>query len=144
MSLSPASIQRIEKSFEAIKPSADQLADTFYQTLFATAPSVKAMFPKDLSAQKKKLMGAVALAVSSLRSLDKLVPALEEMGARHVTYGARDEMYPIVEDAMLKSMAKVGGAAWSPEVAKDWKAALELISATMIEGAHKSLQNAAA
>lgn len=144
MSLPQESIERLEQSFEQLKPNGDQLVDVFYTKLFEKAPQVRGMFPDDMTEQKKKLLGAVALAVSSLRSLDKLVPVLEEMGAKHVEYGTLDAHYPVVVETMLEAMEEVAGAAWTPDVAADWKTALELITNTMISGAHKAQVKAAA
>jgi len=144
MSLPQESIERLEQSFEQLKPNGEKLVEVFYSRLFDKAPQVREMFPDDMTEQKKKLLGAVALAVGSLRSLDKLVPVLEEMGAKHVQYGTLDAHYPVVVDTMLEAMAEVAGSAWTPEVASDWKTALELISNTMIAGAHRAQEKAAA
>jgi len=144
MPLPQESVERLERSFEQLKPNGERLVDVIYTRLFEKAPQVRAMFPDDLTEQRKKLLGAVALAVGSLRSLDKLVPVLEEMGARHVQYGALDAHYPVVVDAMLDAVEEVAGPIWTPELGADWKTALELISNTMIAGAHRSRVKAAA
>ena len=78
----------LETSFDLVAPRGDELMDVFYARLFAAAPAVRPLFAgTDLRRQKGMLLGALVLLRKSLRDLDRIVPALREMGARHVRYG---------------------------------------------------------
>ena len=77
----------MQTSFRSVKPIADQAADLFYGRLFEIAPEVRPLFPGDLTEQKKKLMGMLATAVSNLHQVEKIVPAVEDLGRRHSGYG---------------------------------------------------------
>ena len=81
------------------------------------------------------LLGALVLRRKSLHDLDRIVPALREMGARHVPYGARPEYYPVVGEVLIASMAEIAGGDWRPEYAAARATAYGIVSATMIEGA---------
>ena len=70
---------------------------------------MRALFPHDLARQKRKLLEALVLLRGSLRTLDAIVPALRELGARHARYGARAEHYPVVGAALIASMRAVAG-----------------------------------
>jgi len=110
--------------------------DVFYARLFAAAPAVRPLFAgTDLRRQKGMLLGALVLLRKSLRDLDRIVPALRDMGARHVAYGARAEHYPVVGEVLIASMAEVAGDAWQPEYAEAWAGAYGIVAAAMMEGA---------
>lgn len=130
-----ARLERIESSFNLLKPKATALVDTFYDLLFAQFPQVRGMFPADLDGQKGKLVGALAFVVANVRNPDALAKTLREMGARHVKYGTREEHYPIVRDVMLQAMARTAGSDWNQTLEQDWAWALNTVAALMIEGA---------
>ena len=126
----------LETSFDLVAPRGDELMDVFYARLFAAAPAVRPLFAgTDLRRQKGMLLGALVLLRKSLRDLDRIVPALREMGARHVRYGARPEHYPVVGEVLIASMAEIAGDDWRHEYAAAWAAAYGIVAATMIEGA---------
>jgi hemoglobin-like flavoprotein len=118
--------------------------DEFYSRLFSAAPAVRPLFPDDMRRQKTMLLGALVLLRKSLRDLDAIVPKLQELGARHVAYGAQPEHYPVVGSALISSMAAIAGAAWTPEHEIAWTEAFEIVAATMIEGAESVALEAAA
>jgi hemoglobin-like flavoprotein len=132
----PLQVDLLEKSFDLIAPDGDRLMDTFYARLFATAPAVQPLFAgTDLRKQKAMLLGALVLLRKSLRDLDRIVPTLRALGARHVAYGAEEAHYAVVGDVLLASMAEIAGDAWSPEYAAAWTEAYGLVAATTLAGA---------
>jgi hemoglobin-like flavoprotein len=110
-------LNALEESFDLVAPRGDELMDVFYSRLFAAAPAVKPLFAgTDLRRQKGMLLSALVLLRKSLRDLGAIVPALRELGARHVAYGARPEHYPVVGEVLIASMAEVAGPAVAPRV----------------------------
>lgn len=130
-----ARIQRIRSSFDLVAPRAGDLMDTFYNLLFSRHPQVRAMFPQDMSKQKQHLAAAVGLVVKHADNLAAIEPALLEMGARHVSYGAKPEHYPIVATTMLDALAKVAGPVWTDQLKGDWGWALGAVAEVMMRGA---------
>jgi len=128
-------VRRLEASFRGFAEQADLLAERFYERLFRRAPGVQALFPEDLREQRKKLVGALAFVVAHLRSPDEVLPRLRALGTAHVAYGARPEHYPVVCEELVLAMSEVAGTAWEPEIERDWRNALHLVSAAMIAGA---------
>jgi hemoglobin-like flavoprotein len=129
-------LHALETSFDLVAPKGDELMDTFYSRLFAAAPAVRPLFAgTDMRRQKGMLLGALVLLRKSLRDLDRITPALYDMGARHVAYGARAEHYPVVGEVLIASMAEVAGDAWRPEYAEAWAAAYGVVAGVMAEGA---------
>lgn len=131
-------IQRIRDSFDLVAPRAGELMDTFYGLLFERYPSVRPLFPSDMSKQKQHLTAAVALVVKHAGNLAALEPALMEMGARHVGYGAKPEHYPLVGATMLDALERVAGPAWNATLREDWGWALNAVAAAMVKGAESA------
>src|SRR5215212_9223670 len=125
--------ETLETSFDLIAPHGDELMDEFYSRLFAAAPGVRPLFSGDMRRQKAMLLSALVLVRKSLRDLDRLVPKLHAMGARHVEYGALPEHYPVVASVLIESMAAVAGDAWTAEIGQAWSAALNVVAGVMIE-----------
>jgi hemoglobin-like flavoprotein len=138
-------LDALETSFDLVAPDGEKLVDIFYARLFAAAPVVKPLFAAtDLRRQKSMLLAALVLLRKSLRDLDRIVPALRDLGARHVAYGARAEHYPVVGGVLIASMAEVAGGAWRPEYERAWSAAFEVVAGVMLEGAAAAELDAAA
>ena len=128
-------LEALETSFDLVAPRGEELMNDFYARLFAAAPSVRVLFPRDMTTQKTMLLSALVLLRKSLRDLEAIVPTLRQLGARHVAYGARSEHYPVVGSTLIASMAAIAGPAWTPEYDAAWSAAFEVVAGTMLEGA---------
>ena len=134
--MTPDQIKLVQQSFAKVAPISDQAAVIFYNRLFEVAPSVKMMFPEDMTEQRKKLMGTLAFVVNGLPDLPSILPAASALAIRHVGYGARREHYPVVGGALLYTLEKGLGDAWTPEVAGAWTAAYETLSGYMMAEAY--------
>ena len=111
--MTPDQVTLVQQSFAKVAPIADQAAVLFYDRLFETAPQVRAMFPDDMTEQRKKLMGTLAVVVNGLSDLDAVLPAASALAKRHVAYGAKPEHYPVVGSALLWTLAPQHGL-WPP------------------------------
>ena len=108
--------------------AAGGLFDSFYKIFFAKSPEIPPMFAEtDMKRQKAMLLSALVLVRKSLRDLDAIVPKLRQLGARHVSYGAEPEHYPVVAEVLIASMAAVAGPAWTPAYAQAWSEALGVV-----------------
>jgi nitric oxide dioxygenase len=140
--MNPTQIKLVQESFAKVAPISDQAAVMFYDRLFEVAPAVRAMFPADLSDQRKKLMATLTVVVNGLSNLESILPAASALAKRHVAYGAKPEHYPVVGSALLWTLEKGLGAAWTPDVASAWTAAYGTLSGFMIAEAHGGPQAA--
>jgi hemoglobin-like flavoprotein len=128
-------LEALETSFDLVAPRGDELMDEFYSRLFAAEPEVQSLYPRDMKKQKAMFLGALVLLRKSLRDLDKIVPALRAMGARHVAYGARPEHYATAGGILIEAMAVIAGPDWKPEYERAWSAAFDVVAGTMLAGA---------
>lgn len=118
--MTPAQIQLVQDSFKKVVPIAPQAADIFYARLFEIAPNVRPMFPDDMSNQKDKLMGMLGTAVSNLHQVETIIPAVQELGRKHVDYGVKNEHYKPVGEALIYTLEKGLGDDFTPEVKEAW------------------------
>lgn len=140
--MNPTQIKLVQESFAKVAPISEQAAVLFYDRLFDIAPSVRAMFPDDMTGQRKKLMATLAVVVGGLSNLEGILPAASALAKRHVNYGAKPEHYPVVGGALLWTLEKGLGDAWTPELAEAWIAAYGTLSGYMIAEAYGSAQAA--
>ncbi|MCA6111836.1 globin family protein [Bradyrhizobium cenepequi] len=140
--MTPEQVKLVQESFAKVAPISEQAASIFYDRLFEVAPAVRAMFPSDMTEQRRKLMATLAVVVNGLSNLASVLPAASALAKRHVSYGARPEHYPAVGGALLWTLEKGLGDAWTPEVAEAWTAAYGTLSGYMISEAYGTIQAA--
>jgi hemoglobin-like flavoprotein len=132
--MTPEQVRDIQRSWAAVVPIAGTAADLFYDRLFDLDPSLRALFPADLSGQKKKLMDMLHWIVVGLDELPKLVPAVRELGARHRGYGVAPQHYETVGAALLWTLERGLGELFTPEVERAWTEAYRVLAEAMQAG----------
>ena len=129
-------VEKLEESFDLVAPHGDELVRVFYAKLFEAAPSVQPLFADvDMERQRAALLNMLIVLRESLQDLDDIVPDLQELGARHVDYGAKPEHYPVVGEVLIGSMAQVAGDAWKSEYTAAWEEAFPVVQGVMLSGA---------
>jgi hemoglobin-like flavoprotein len=125
--LTDAQKQIIETTFTQIAAQADDVAATFYGRLFELFPDTRALFKGDMQMQYRALMQMLAVAVHSLDRLDSLVPALQDMGRRHASYGVTKEHFLVGGNILLWTLQQKLGSACTLDVLDAWGAVYNLI-----------------
>ncbi len=126
-------IAMLEESFAEVAAVREEAAELFYERLFVHDPSLRAMFANsDMKEQGRKLMAALSLVVGSLRKLDTVVPALETLAIRHVSYGVRDEHYATVGKALIETLSLFFANRFTLEHRRVWTLAYETVASVMI------------
>lgn len=131
-------IQLVQTSFNQVRPIAVTAAELFYNRLFTLDPSLRPMFKGDMAHQGRMLMSMLSAAVNGLTNLAALVPVVRQLGARHATYGVRDEHYATVGSALVWTLEQGLGDAFTLDVRKAWTAAYGVLANTMQASAKES------
>ena len=71
-----------------------------------------------------------------------MLPAASALAKRHVSYGAKPEHYPVVGGALLWTLEKGLGEAWTPGCRRGLDRAYGTLSGYMISEAYGSAQAA--
>lgn len=133
--MTPEKIKLVQESWVKVVPIKDTAAELFYGKLFELDPSLRPMFKGDMQEQGRKLMAIIGTAVNALDKLDTIVPAVQDMGRRHVGYGVKEEHYDTVGEALIWTL----GAGLKDDFTEDTKAAwievYTLVAGTMKEAA---------
>jgi len=133
--MTPSDVQLVQESFKSVAPISAQAADLFYGRLFEIAPEVRPLFPQDLTEQKKKLMGMLATVVTNLHQVEKILPAAQDLGRRHAGYCVKAAHYKPVGEALIWTLDKGLGEAFTPQVKAAWVAAYTTLSGVMQDAA---------
>jgi len=129
--MTPEQVMLVKNSWQKVIPIADTAAELFYNKLFALDPDLKALFTDDMADQGRKLMTMINTAVNGLDKLSAIVPAVEELGARHAGYGVKDEDYDTVGEALLWTLSTGLGDDFTPEIKAAWAETYNVLADTM-------------
>ena len=128
-------IYLIRKSWAQLSPTAETVATLFYNKLFELDPALRPLFKHDIKAQGQKLMTVLGVAVGSLDKLEKILPALRDLGRRHADYGVSDAHYQTVGVALLWALQQQLGTGFTPELKQAWGLAYLTLAGVMREAA---------
>lgn len=134
--MNPEQIKLIQESWAKVVPIAPTAAQLFYERLFETAPEVRPLFKTDLKDQGAKLMKMLGTIVARLDHLGELVPAAQALAVRHVAYGVKAEHYAPVGAALLWTLGRGLGDAFTPAVEAAWSQAYSVLAEVMIGAAY--------
>ena len=133
--MTPEQAQIIKLTFAQVMRERDKVGLMFYDRLFSIAPEVKPLFRGDIAEQSRKLMDTLALAVGMLRDMPTLVITLEGLARRHVGYGVKDEHYDKVGEALLWTLERGLGDAFTAPVRDAWTALYVAVAQIMRDAA---------
>ena len=110
----------VQRSFDQVRPILEDAALLFYERLFELDPSLRSLFRSSREAPAQKLAQALTVVVKGLENPAQLRGAIEALGRRHAGYGVRDEHYTTVGEALIWTLERGLGRAFTPEVRAAW------------------------
>lgn len=131
-SISKEDIDLVQHSFMRIEPLSMVVGRTFYERLFETNPEIKPLFKGDMESQGERLMDMIGTAVAGLDDLEKLIPILQELGARHRKYGVEVSHYGAVAEALIWTLEQGLADAFTPDIRAAWVNVYGVLAETMI------------
>jgi hemoglobin-like flavoprotein len=143
--VTPEQKRLIRDTWSLVVPIADTAAELFYNRLFEIDPTARALFrATNMPEQRKKLIQMLTVALQGLDNLDALIPAVENLGRRHRGYGVTAAHFESVGAALLWTLEKGLGEAWTPQAAAAWAELYGILSAVMQRAAGELPQHKAA
>ena len=127
-------IKLVQESFKQVAPIAETAAQLFYARLFELDPKLELLFKGNLTEQGRKLMEMLGLAVNALNRMEQLLPVVRSLGTRHVVYGVADKDYETVGRALLWTLRKGLGEAFTPDVEAAWTNVYATLASAMQSG----------
>ena len=133
--MTPEQIEMVRTTFVEVMKIKVQAGRLFYDRLFTIAPETRPLFKGDIDVQGRKLMDTLAHAIGALKNGPALSAMLEGLGQRHAGYGVKDEHYDKVGEALLWTLEKGLGDAFTADVKGAWAALYGAVATTMKKAA---------
>lgn len=130
--MTPEQKNLVQSSFEQVIPITDVAAELFYNRLFELNPSLRRLFTIDIREQGRKLMQMLRVVIRGLDDLDNLLPALRFLGSKHAGYGVQDEDYETVGVALIWTLERGLGVAFTPLLKAAWIAVYRWLASAML------------
>jgi len=125
----------VQDSWAKVIPDPDTVAELFYNRLFELNPSLRLLFRSDMTEQGRKLTAMITVVVNGLDNLDNIVPSVRALGKRHAAYGVKDEHYDAVASALLWTLERALGDAFTEDIRLAWISIYAILSGTMKKAA---------
>ncbi|MEO3475164.1 globin family protein [Roseomonas sp. CAU 1739] len=134
--MTPDQTRIVQTTWKQVVPIANTAADLFYDRLFELDPTTRPLFKAEtLPEQKRKLMTMLGTVVAGLSRPQDIIPAAEALARRHAGYGVADSQYDSVGAALLWTLERGLGPAWTEEAQSAWLAAYTLLAGVMRKAA---------
>jgi hemoglobin-like flavoprotein len=133
--MTPAQKRLVKASFARLVPSGDAVAELFYRELFALDPDLRRLFRSDLAQQGRKLMRMLGTAIANLDRLERIAPAVRDLGCRHAGYGVEPTDYQTVACALITTLEQGLGSDFTPALREAWVGCYRVLSGEMMAGA---------
>jgi hemoglobin-like flavoprotein len=134
----PAQRQHVEQSWSIAAASQDEIVRCFYARLFEIDGDAARLFAAtDMVAQRAKFVAMIGLIVRAIDEPRALVPDVAALGRRHAGYGATEQHYASVGEALLSALGATLGPAFTPAVRGAWAEAYALVGAVMRRAADR-------
>jgi hemoglobin-like flavoprotein len=126
----PETDRLVRESWSRFEPVAERSAGFFYEKLFELDPGAERLFARtNMEDQGRKVMRMFAEIVRMIDQPESLVGEVADLGRRHVRYGVQDSQYDSVGAALLWTLERGLGPAFTDDVRTAWTEAYLLVSA---------------
>jgi hemoglobin-like flavoprotein len=116
----PVVQELVQASFARVAMMPEVAAALFYERLFAINPSFRPLFKQDMRIQGVRLMAMLHIVVYNPDQPGETLPAIRELGKRHVEYGVKLADYDALKDALIWTLEQVLAEDFTPEVRNAW------------------------
>jgi NAD(P)H-flavin reductase/hemoglobin-like flavoprotein len=132
-------IAAMRANFAKAAAAGDEAPLYFYSHLFLSHPETRQLFPVSMAHQRDRLFAALGDVVARVDDLDALVPILQELGRDHRKFGTLAAHYPAVGASLLATLEHFDDE-WTPELAKSWSEAYDVVATVMIQAAEEAAE----
>lgn len=128
-------ITLVQDTLAQVIQEEDTAVTLFYNRLFTLDPTLRPLFPANLTEHGRHFLATLHLSIASLSTPEILIPAVKKLGRDHSGYGVRYHHYHTFCQALLWMLAEICGEAFTPKVAEAWTDAFYLLAGLMKEAA---------
>lgn len=129
------SIKVARESFKELQSKELNFSDEFYKNLFEKYPESKILFHEvNDDKQRQLFLNSIDFILSNLENEERLAEYIQNLGHRHLSYGADEIHFDWVEDALMATLTSVLGDSWTPEIKDCWSDLFATIKGYMLQG----------
>jgi NAD(P)H-flavin reductase/hemoglobin-like flavoprotein len=125
-------ITAIRETFAAVEQAGDKAISYFYARLFLGRPALRQLFPPAMDEQRDRLFRALARIVESLGTPEEMATYLAQLGRDHRKYGVEPAMYDDVGAALIATLRRFAGSAFTCAAEQAWREAYTAASSLML------------
>lgn len=130
-------IPAMRANFAKAAATGDEAPLYFYSHLFLSHPETRQMFPVSMAHQRDRFFTALGEVVTRVDDLESLVPILQQLGRDHRKFGVLPAHYPAAGASLLATLEHFDDE-WTPELAKTWAEAYDVVANVMIQAAEEA------
>jgi len=135
--VNPVQQDLVRATFARLAVMPEVAGALFYERLFAANPEFRALFKGDMRVQAVKLMTMLAVVVYNLHQPGEILPAVRDLGIRHVDYGVKPADYDALGEALLWMLEQALGPDFTPEIGEAWTACYGELANAMKAAAYR-------
>ncbi|HEY2277951.1 MAG TPA: globin domain-containing protein [Streptosporangiaceae bacterium] len=136
--LTDPAVAAVRSTFAIVAGAGDAVPGYFYGQLFARDPKLRNLFPPAMNNQRDRLVKALVRIVESLTTPEEMAAYLAQLGRDHRKYQIDPAMYEVVGAALLATLRRFAGPAFTPAAEQAWTDAYAAVSALMIQAADEA------
>jgi len=118
--LSKEDIKLIQDSFKKVSEKPQEMGDLLYNHLFDCCPDIANIFKVDMKEQSRLVMKMIKTVVEGLNNVNVIMPAIQNLGSRHVDYGVTAEQYKYFKESLIFALDKVLGKEFDEKTKSAW------------------------
>jgi nitric oxide dioxygenase len=127
----PTQQEIVRTTFARLAVMPDVAGALFYERLFADHPDLRPLFKHDMRIQGVKLMTMLAMVVYHLHEPGQVLPAIRDLGVRHVGYGVKPADYEALKEALLWTLGQALGEEFTPAARDAWTVCYDELAGAM-------------
>lgn len=124
-------IALVRDSWTTLQPQSARFTDVLYEELFSAEPQLRILFGGPMDEQHIKLANAITFVVTHIDDPATLQAELRDLGRRHEGYGVKPYHFEAIEGAFDRSLERMLGGTYTPEMRGAWSALVHLVTAIM-------------
>jgi NAD(P)H-flavin reductase/hemoglobin-like flavoprotein len=137
----PSGLPAIEETFRIVSRAGGTAVAYFYGRLFAENPRLRVMFPAAMDYQRDRFFRGLTRIVYSLGKPEEMESFVGQLGQDHRKYGVLAEHYPPVGRALLATLRKFAGDAWTEGAESAWADAYQRAVGLMATAAARAAEH---
>ena len=129
--MDPAQKELVHTTFAKLAVMPEVAGALFYERLFADHPNLRPLFKHDMRIKSVKLMTMLAMVVYNLHEPGQVLPAIRDLGVRHLGYGVKPADYDALKHALLWTLEQALGEDFTPAVRDAWAVCYDELAGEM-------------